>query len=129
MLGRLRSTEFDTVDKIRYDFHTFQTQDAVKSFDIRAYERISDQQAPKIDQAKKNATTLVVDLVIGDVKGVVFVYEDLLAKLIHTQNTALSSAINIAPRKLHWHRQAVHTAKWSLDGVYSQIPRPSQTDS
>ncbi len=120
LLGRLRSTEFDTIDKIRYDFRTFQSQDAIKSLDIRAYERISEKRMPKIDQARKSSTALVVNLVVGDVKGVVFVYEDLLAKVFHAQNPVSSSTISIAPRKLHWHRQAVHTAKWSLDGVHPQ---------
>jgi NET1-associated nuclear protein 1 (U3 small nucleolar RNA-associated protein 17) len=58
-----------------------------------------------------------VDLVVGDVQGVIFLHNDLLAKLFLQSLDGKTPGINLVPRKLHWHRQAVHAVKWSLDGM------------
>jgi NET1-associated nuclear protein 1 (U3 small nucleolar RNA-associated protein 17) len=47
----------------------------------------------------------------------VFVHNDLVLKLfMQSQEGNLPSGLSLVPRKMHWHRQAVHTVKWSLDG-------------
>ncbi|KAH8648010.1 WD repeat-containing protein-like protein [Tricladium varicosporioides] len=113
VLGRLKSTEYDTVDRIKYEFRVFESTDSISSVDIKVSER------PGINDVKKSMKrTPVVDLVVGDVRGAIFVHNDLLANLIRSQDGSLPPGISLAPRKLHWHRQAVHTVKWSLDGNY-----------
>lgn len=113
MLGRLRSTEFETVDKIRYEFRVFETTDNISSLDLRVTERTGTENLKAILKR-----TPIVDLVIGDVRGSIFVHNDLLANLIRAQDGTLPKGISLTPRKLHWHRQVVHTVKWSLDGNY-----------
>jgi len=111
LLGRIRSTEYGTIDKIRYEFRVFESTDAIKSLDVRASDRIGSDKKSSLKKVP------VVDLVVGDVRGVVFVHNDLLAKLFQqTQDGKLPPGINLIPQKMHWHRQAVHTAKWSRDG-------------
>jgi NET1-associated nuclear protein 1 (U3 small nucleolar RNA-associated protein 17) len=115
-LGLLRSTDYDTIDKIRYEFRVFESVDPIKSLDMR----VSHRTGVELESLKKSSLlrkTPIVDLVVGDVRGVVFLHDDLLAKLfIQSQNGALPSGASLVPRKLHWHRQAVQTVKWSLDG-------------
>jgi NET1-associated nuclear protein 1 (U3 small nucleolar RNA-associated protein 17) len=109
LLGSLRSTEFGTVDKIRYEFRIFESSDIVSSLDARVSKRNS---GTKLDKVK------VVDVVVGDVKGSIFVHNDLIGNLIESQKSAPDGQhlISLIPRKLHWHRKAVHCVKWSLDG-------------
>lgn len=116
LIGTLRSAEYGSIDKIRYEFRIFESTDPIKSLDLRVKER----PAIEAEGMKKTARkTPVVDLVVGDIRGVVYVHNDLAMKLfMQSQDGALSSSTSLVPRKLHWHRQEVHTAKWSLDGNY-----------
>jgi NET1-associated nuclear protein 1 (U3 small nucleolar RNA-associated protein 17) len=113
LIGRLRSTDYGTIDKIRYEFRVFESSDPICSLDVR----VSDRPAAK-DLKKAVRKLPVVDLVVGDVRGAIFLHNDLLAKLVISQDGALPPGFSIAPRKLHWHRQAALTVKWSLDGNY-----------
>jgi NET1-associated nuclear protein 1 (U3 small nucleolar RNA-associated protein 17) len=112
LLGRLRSTDYNTIDKIRYEFRIFESIDAIKSLDVRVSDRTES------DGLKKSLKKMpIVDVVVGDVRGVVFVHNDLLAKLFsQSADGKLPAGISMVPRKLHWHRQVVHTVKWSRDG-------------
>lgn len=72
---------------------------------------------------KKGAASVgQVNLVIGCTNGALFVYEDIVAKLIQAEkqqkkdSEELSAAPSLAPRTLHWHRNPVGAVKWSLDG-------------
>jgi NET1-associated nuclear protein 1 (U3 small nucleolar RNA-associated protein 17) len=112
LLGRLRSIDWGTVEKIRYEFRIFESTEAIKSLDIRVSDR-TESEALK-ESLKKSP---VVDVVVGDVRGVLFVHHDLLAKIFSQQaDGKLPPGISMVPRKLHWHRQVVHTVKWSRDG-------------
>ncbi|PBP25928.1 WD domain-containing protein [Diplocarpon rosae] len=111
LVGRLRSTEFDTIDKIKYEFRVFESTDAIKSLDVRVTNRTATE-----GFKKKDRNMPVLDLVVGDVRGVVYLHNDILAKLFITDGTL--SGVSLAPRKMHWHRNVVHTIKWSRDGNY-----------
>jgi NET1-associated nuclear protein 1 (U3 small nucleolar RNA-associated protein 17) len=112
LVGRLRSTEYSTIDKIRYEFRIFESTDPIKSLDIR----VSDRAKTEVEGLKKTLKKMpVVDVVVGDVRGVVFMHNDLLLKLFAEGN--IPSGLSLIPRKMHWHRQVVHTVKWSLDGT------------
>ena len=68
----------------------------------------------------KAVTTRAVDIVVGGIKGAMFVYEDLLTSLISKEDKAKNGITdNFTPRKLHWHRNAVSSVKWSTDGLYT----------
>ncbi|TVY90152.1 U3 small nucleolar RNA-associated protein, partial [Lachnellula willkommii] len=90
LLGRLRSTEYDTVDKIKYEFRVFETTDRISSLDLRASERTG------TEALKKSILKRIpiVDLVIGDVRGAIFVHNDLLANLIRAQDGTLPKGIS-----------------------------------
>ncbi|RDL33082.1 uncharacterized protein BP5553_08521 [Venustampulla echinocandica] len=114
LLGRLRSTEYDTIDKIKYEFRIFETAVPVSALDLRVSDRTGTENLKKSILKK----TPIVDVVVGDVRGSIFLHNDLLANLIRSQDGTLPQGISLTPRKLHWHRQAVNTVKWSLDGNY-----------
>jgi NET1-associated nuclear protein 1 (U3 small nucleolar RNA-associated protein 17) len=114
LIGSLRSTEYETVDKIRYEFRVFESTDFVSSLDVKAYPRTGTESLAKKSVLKRLP---VVDVVVGDVKGSIFVHNDLLGNLARSQEDSLSVGISLIPRKLHWHRKEVRAVKWSLDGM------------
>ncbi|KAI9744617.1 MAG: hypothetical protein M1818_002146 [Claussenomyces sp. TS43310] len=116
LLGNLRSLEFGTVDKIKYEFRVFESTDYISSLDVRVSEppHVAEKKASKLKKAR------IVDAVVGDTKGAIFVHHDLLANLIKHATLPPNSEMtaSLLPRKLHWHRKAVRSVKWSLDGNY-----------
>lgn len=109
VLGVLRNTEYDTIDKIRYEFRVFQSADFISSIDIKVSAR------PITEKSKKSKKRLpIVDVVVGDVRGTIFIHDDLWTNLVGEVG---APTVNILPRKLHWHRQGVHAVKYSSDGM------------
>jgi NET1-associated nuclear protein 1 (U3 small nucleolar RNA-associated protein 17) len=113
LLGNLRSIEYDTIDNIRYEFRVFESTDFISSLDLKASLR------PDAERLGKSVLKRlpVVDVVVGDVRGSVFVHDDLLGNLARSQDDRLPPGISLIPRKLHWHRKEVCTVKWSRDGM------------
>lgn len=64
----------------------------------------------------------IIDIAIGDVSGVILLFEDILASFAAVESvqkggkTKADNAETLRPKKLHWHRDAVGSVKWSLDG-------------
>lgn len=64
----------------------------------------------------------VLDLAVGDEIGVILLFEDILASFAALESiqkgnhSRTDSAESLRPKKLHWHRSAVGSVKWSLDG-------------
>jgi hypothetical protein len=116
LLGTLKSLDFGSIDKIRYEFRIFESTDYLCSMDIRVSKRNSSSGR----EASKLEKTSIVDVVVGDAKGAIFIHNDLLGNLIRSQTPSAegANAINLIPRKLHWHRKAVNSVKWSLDGMW-----------
>jgi NET1-associated nuclear protein 1 (U3 small nucleolar RNA-associated protein 17) len=114
LIGKLRSNIFGSVEKIRYEFHVFESTDFISSMDFR----ISRKSLALSSKVAKGDKASVVDVVVGDVKGAIFIHNDLLANLIRFEASSAKgeATIDLLPRKFHWHRTGVPTVKWSLDG-------------
>jgi NET1-associated nuclear protein 1 (U3 small nucleolar RNA-associated protein 17) len=84
-------------------------------------------QVEVIDKSKRSATAQrdVIDLAVGDETGVILLFEDMLASFAAIENFKKSGdgqtddAESLRPKRLHWHRDAVGSVKWSLDGMKS----------
>lgn len=76
----------------------------------------------KVEKPSKGGRRRIeaLDIAVGGLKGSIHVYDNLLGKLIRTeQPTSKGLQEDIKSRRLHWHRNAVLSLKWSLDGTYS----------
>ncbi|EPE24658.1 WD40 repeat-like protein [Glarea lozoyensis ATCC 20868] len=111
IVGGLRTTEYGVVSNMKYEFRIFETSDTISSLDVKATPRPDGK-----DVKKSLKRTPIVDLVVGDVRGSIFLHNDLLANLMLAQDG--KPGISLTPRKMHWHRQAVNAVKWSRDGNY-----------
>lgn len=119
LVGNLRSTEYNTIDKIRYEFRVFESTDFVSSLDLKISSR---RDVEKLGKSILKRLP-VVDVVVGDVRGSIFVHDDLLGNLARSQDDKKPPGISLIPRKLHWHRKEVCTVKWSLDGRHSFLSK------
>ena len=73
----------------------------------------------RVEKPSKGGTRRfeALDIAVGGLKGSIHVYDNLLGKLIRTeQPTSKEVPEDIKSRRLHWHRNAVLSLKWSLDG-------------
>jgi NET1-associated nuclear protein 1 (U3 small nucleolar RNA-associated protein 17) len=57
---------------------------------------------------------------------VVLLFEDILASFaalesLEKKKGETDSAESFRPKRLHWHRDAVGSVKWSLDGTHSTV--------
>ena len=58
-----------------------------------------------------------VDVVLGGLRGAINVFEDIHEKLVRKEEAGKDrKPENVVSRTLHWHRNAVLSVKWSLDG-------------
>lgn len=59
-------------------------------------------------------TTTSIDIAVGDASGVILVYNDVLSSIGREGTSGLPLL-----QRLHWHREAVASLRWSRDGMYS----------
>ena len=112
IVGELDQHKTTTFQNLKYRFASFDTSDEITALDIRLSER---RKPKKIDEARKS-DRLLVDVVVGCIRGAIFVYGDILQE-IRQAETKKSQPLPMQPRKHHWHRKAVHCVKWSKTGM------------
>jgi NET1-associated nuclear protein 1 (U3 small nucleolar RNA-associated protein 17) len=67
----------------------------------------------------------ILDLAVGDEEGAVLLFENMLASFAAIEpaqkgdKIMTDSAESFRPKRFHWHRDAVGSVKWSLDGKLS----------
>jgi NET1-associated nuclear protein 1 (U3 small nucleolar RNA-associated protein 17) len=66
-------------------------------------------------QSRSRAAELTFDVVVGDEGGRIYVHEDLLNQLVRQEREPKKP--QAVPRRMHWHREAVSSVKWSRDGM------------
>lgn len=116
LVGHLRKLDVDTVSKLAYTFRVFESSDPIFSIDLRVSQRA-------IASERKQSKALrvpVVDVAVGDVRGAIFIHDDLLSNLMLAESGPIEGqpVVNLMPRKLHWHRKTVQSVKWSRDSNY-----------
>lgn len=99
VVGKIRELNGAKTNKIKYDIRVFDSAEDICSIDLKIPDTATSQAA--------------LDLVVGDVKGSIFAHVDVIGSLFVSGKVITSLR---KPRKLHWHRRAVHTVKYSQDG-------------
>ena len=113
ILGYCEAPDMPTLQDLSYVWRVIECPEWVASIDARHRSR-----SEKVAD-KKIANCGVVDIAIGGHQGSIYIYEDLLARLICKERfPSKATAGDITSRRLHWHRNSVLTVKWSLDGEH-----------
>ncbi|KAI9704533.1 MAG: hypothetical protein M1820_005607 [Bogoriella megaspora] len=111
-VGMLKDQANDVFKDKVYIWHEIDCVDTITCFDSRTIT------SPK--QAQNKSGQSIMDVAVGTAGGPIFVYHDLLEKMINgepKEHAPLKKSL-LAPQRFHWHREAVGSVKWSLDGNY-----------
>ncbi|KAF2281510.1 WD40 repeat-like protein [Westerdykella ornata] len=119
LVGTRSESHKSALQEYVYVWREFQTSMRVTAFD--AYVR-----TPSNPEGKASATKSRdhLDLVVGDQEGAILWFEDILASFARLEKSRKEGARSntdldmLRPKRLHWHREAVASVKWSRDGNY-----------
>ena len=101
---------------VSYTWRVIESPEHIVSMDVRIKPSEAVQKSSKEGRSSVDA----IDIVVGGLKGSIYVHEDLLQKLIRRDHRAgKGSSVDLTSRRLHWHRNAVQAVKWSADGECS----------
>ena len=111
IVGYCEAPDMPTLQDLSYVWRVIECPEWVASIDARNRPR------PEKVAEKKAGACEVVDVAIGGYQGSIYIYEDLLTRLIRKERfPSKATAGDITSRRLHWHRNSVLAVKWSLDG-------------
>ena len=117
LLVGLSETPTTTLRDTKYVWREIRAPDWIACLDVQHANQDHGASAGKKKSKQTGASVPNLDVVIGDVKGAIFVYEDLLNRLIDREKGTSNYAPSLlTPRRLHWHRELVSSISWSLDG-------------
>lgn len=102
-VGSVAQKPLQTIEDLAYEVIGFDTPDIVTAVDLKTRRK-------KQGKAAKKEIADILDVLIGGARGAIYIYNDVLANLKELIRQPTQ------PQKLHWHRRAVHSAKWSRDG-------------
>ena len=100
---------------LSYTWRVIECPEHIVSTDVRIRPSEGVQKSSKGGISKADA----IDIVVGGLKGSIYVYDDLLRKIIRRDRAGKENPVDITSRRLHWHRNAVQAVKWSADGECS----------
>lgn len=113
IIGTTKDANRPLLKDVTYVWREFECSEWITSIDIRLERQDATPKPPK--ESTKSVDS--VDIVVGGLRGVIFIYEDILRKLIRKEKSSKTTkSEEISPRRLHWHRNAVSAVKWSADG-------------
>ncbi|KAF2841116.1 WD40 repeat-like protein [Patellaria atrata CBS 101060] len=115
VVGTIEKESESATSKDSYRWRVVNATDPITCFDVR----ISTQLATSTHKKKKLKRSIpIVDLITGGAKGEILVYNNIINSLTGIEQSGQQGNSNVMPRRLHWHREAVGTVRWSLDGNY-----------
>ncbi|RDA83641.1 hypothetical protein CP532_4667 [Ophiocordyceps camponoti-leonardi (nom. inval.)] len=96
--------------QVQFDAFSFEVPDIITTIDMRLHTETTSR--PGNNMASNEEHSKAVDIIVGGARGCIYVYRDVVSRA----QSAAEEGISV--NKLHWHRKAVHSAKWSRDGNY-----------
>ena len=115
VLGTTDRPDSSPLKGLSYTWRGIECPEWISSFDIRVNRHEKSGKAKR----QKSASSGIIDIAVGGLKGTIHIFHDLQNKLVMTERQpGTNIAIDLSSRKHHWHRNAVLTCKWSLDGMF-----------
>ncbi len=119
MMGVRSDTDSKFMASVTYTWREVLVTERITCFDVRVATNLPQSGSTTLEKVKhpKSSPQSSFDIVVGNVKGEVYIYRDFLDRLIEKEGAVeAGKSVDIAGSLHHWHRQAVKTVKWSLDG-------------
>lgn len=122
MVGKRQKQSKTAVQDFEYVWRELKFAQRITTFD--AYVRDPAEVTGKPAKSAQDQRD-IIDIAIGELSGAILLFEDVLASFAAIETvqkagkTKADNAESLRPKKLHWHRDAVGSVKWSLDGKKS----------
>lgn len=119
MVGLRNDPHQTPLAKTTYTWREITLPEYITCFDARFPVDTTQMQSAGPEKAKnrKVASRFSVNVVVGNSKGEIYIYKDLLDTLTERERRDKGGkATGLAASLHHWHREAVRTVKWSRDG-------------
>ena len=117
MIGTTEKPNATPLRDVSYTWREVQSIEWITSIDVQL--KRFDKASKKAKQVKRTSH-LSVNIALGGLKGAIFMYDDLLRKLVDAERNS-NKVANITSQRKHWHRNAVLSVKWSADGTYPTV--------
>ena len=114
LLGTTTDPDPSNLAELVYNWHQISCSEHITSVDIRVRGAMTDLNIQRKNVKKPHPSLL--DITIGTLGGFIFVYRDILSQVAAHESNPSSSLDD--PQRIHWHRNAVSSVKWSKDGNY-----------
>jgi len=118
-IGKRVKTSRTALEDFEYLWREFKLSKRITTFDVYHRERQETSNGKKAASDQQD----IVDIAVGDDTGVILLFEDMLASIAAIESSQkgkkdrVDSAESLRPKRLHWHRDAVGSVKWSSDGM------------
>ena len=118
MIGKVTKSVSPSLEDLNYTWREFKVRQPITCFNACVRSR-GHAATAKAHKSPSQVVAESLDLAIGCVEGEIFVFEDILGKLMKAENPrkAPEQPGDLTPMRLHWHREAVGSVKWSLGGM------------
>lgn len=119
MIGVINGSDRTSLISTTYVWRQVTLPEWITCFDVRvAFNAVQSIGANSEKLKSRNSSfRSSIEIVAGGAKGEIYIYKDLLEKLIQKERLDKTGrAVDLAASLQHWHREAVSTVKWSLDG-------------
>ena len=113
ILGSTNEPAPSLLKDLSYTWRIIACPEHVASTDVRV------RPSEEVRKSSKGGRSSVeaIDIVVGGLKGSIYIYDDLLRKFIRRESGAgQGNSIEMTSLRLHWHRNTVQAVKWSADG-------------
>lgn len=123
ILGARNSSVQESLTSTTYVWREVALAEWITSFDVRVPVKEDDSAGVNLDKLKSRGAVprSSIDIVAGGAKGAIYIYTDILDKLIQKERPNKNGkVVDLTASIQHWHREAVSTVKWSLDGTLSR---------
>ena len=115
MVGTTEKPNATPLREVSYSWREVECPEWITSIDVQVKYPNQPSKKTKLPHPTSQAA---VNIVLGGLKGAIFVYYDLLKKIKEAERRLLSDkGSNIISHRKHWHRNAVLSVKWSVDGT------------
>ena len=123
MIGQRNESYQAAFATTTYTWREITVPERITCFDARLPDHPAPQQSTGLKPKSLGvASKSAVDIVVGNAKGEIYIYQNLLDQLIRRERSdRAGKAASLAGSLQHWHREAVSTVKWSLDGKVLNI--------
>lgn len=119
MIGQRNDSNQTSFATTTYTWREVTLSEYITCFDPRLLVTTTQSQSAGAEklQNRNSASKSSVDIVVANSKGEIYIYRDLFDLLIQRERpNKAGKAASLAASLQHWHREAVSTVKWSLDG-------------